>query len=375
MRCLPVCVLGLICAASTCSAQTPRTPIYHIYRGSTHAHTQYTWSHGEQWRKKDCKGIVTFTPPGDEPKSSGWKKGSSVTGHCPAIYVVNGLQYPSPDQVLRPDWQSVQGTPARHFEIARHNDFDFYVSTDHSQEGAFWPWGPDNVTWKATKQQAAAATDKDFVAIAGFEYSENDGPGGTGHLNVMNADTMLDALYSGMELPYLYKWLERARPNTAGPVVASFNHPGKYQYNDFDARDPAITDIINMLEVINSNSHIHYDGFLEALEKGWKVSPVSGLDNHGTTGIAKLRSRTFVLATARTKLAILDAMKNRRTYASLDNNIQCRYTVNGAIMGSTLNRPSTFHFDIDIIDPDSTNPLDRITKVDIVKDHGEVVQT
>lgn len=44
-------------------------------------------------------------------------------------------------------------------------------------------------------------------------------------------------------------------------------------------------------------------------------------------------------------------------------------------MGSTLDRPSTFHFDIHISDPDVNNPNDKITKIDIVKDHGEVVQT
>ncbi|HEX5283085.1 MAG TPA: hypothetical protein VFW30_03110 [Bryocella sp.] len=370
-----VCCLVAALSAGVAAAQAPSAAVYHIYRGSTHAHTQYTWSHGEQWSKNDCKGILVFTQPVGDPDSSGWKKGYVSSDRCPSIFVVSGLQYPGPNQVLRPDWHTVQGPPSRHFELARQNNFDFYVSSDHSQEGAFWPWGPDNPTWKATKQQAAAATDKDFVALAGFEYSENDGPGGTGHINVINADSILDALYPGIDLPYLYKWLERARPNGSGPVVASFNHPGKYQYNDFDYRDPAITNIITMLEVINSNIHIHYEGFIEALDKGWKVSPVSGLDNHGTTGISRLKSRTFVLATSRSKLAILDAMKNRRTYASLDNDIQCRYTVNGAIMGSTLNRPSTFKFDIHITDPDTSNPLDKITKIDIVKDHGDVVQT
>src|SRR5579884_3725761 len=101
-----------------------------------------------------------------------------------------------------------------------------------------------------------------------------------------------------------------------------------------------------MLEVINSNNKIHYQGFLNALDKGWKVSPVCGNDNHGLTGIGKNTSRTFVLAKSKTKVAILEAMKNRRTYASLDGNLQCRYTVNGAIMGSTLNHPDTLRFDI-----------------------------
>jgi len=368
-------ILALFLLPSLAFAQTAKQPDYHIYAGSTHAHTQFTWSHGEQWAKSTCAGILVYTPAIGDPTSSGWSKGYVSSDKCPSIYVVNGLQYPGPSEILRPDWHTVQGPPARHFELAKQNGFDFYVSTDHSQEGAFWPWGPNNPYWKTTKDQAAAATDKDFVAIAGFEYSENDGPGGTGHLNIMNADSILDALFTGVNLPYMYKWLEHAKPNGTGPIVASFNHPGKYQYNDFDYRDPQITDIITMFEVINSNIHIHYDGFIEALDKGWKVSPVSGLDNHGTSGIPKLKSRTFVLATSKTKAAILDAMKNRRTYASMDNNIQCRYTLNGAIMGSTLSKPSTFQFDIHISDPDTTNPNDKITKIDIVKDHGEVVQT
>jgi hypothetical protein len=126
--------------------------------------------------------------------------------------------------------------------------------------------------------------------------------------------------------------------------------------------------------VINSNIHIHEEGFINALDKGWKVSPVSGNDNHGLTGIAGDTSRTFVLATSRTKVAILDAMKHRRTYAS-DRNIQCRYSVNGAIMGSTLAQPNTFKFDIQISDPDTNEPKDKITKIEIVKDHDEVVQS
>ena len=62
-------------------------------------------------------------------------------------------------------------------------------------------------------------------------------------------------------------------------------------------------------------------------------------------------------------------MKNRRTYASLDKSIQCRYTVNGAVMGSTLKSPRAFQFDIVVSDP-----KDKITKIDIVKDGGVVAQ-
>ena len=77
----------------------------------------------------------------------------------------------------------------------------------------------------AAKREAAEATDRDFVAIAGYEHSENNGPNGTGHINVINSSEYLNALAPGVDLPYLYKWLKTVPPNGDGPVVASFNHP------------------------------------------------------------------------------------------------------------------------------------------------------
>jgi hypothetical protein len=300
-----------------------------------------------------------------------WKDGYVVskTG-CAGIFVIDGSQIPGPGVKLKSDWQKHQGPPAEHFRQTKANGYDFYVTTDHSQEAGFQPPSVGNEAWQTSKDAAAKATDADLVALAGFEYSENDGPGGTGHINVINSAGMLNALAPGIDLPYFYKWLETAQSNSDGPVVATFNHPSPTQYNNWDYRDPKVTDIIAMLEVINSSNKIHYPAFIGALDHGWKVAPVCGNDNHGLAGIPRNTSRTFVLARDKTKAAILDAMKNRRTYASLDRNIQCMYRVNGAIMGSTLSQPGVFHFDISISDPDTNDPRNRITRIDIVKDHG-----
>jgi hypothetical protein len=354
-------LFALFCLSWSLAAQTPAdgpkaAPVYQIYRGNTHAHTAFTWSHGEQW--------INAKPEAGEKKS-------------PLIYVdPQGAQFPAKTQVNKPDWQKFQGPPAVHFALAKKTaGYDFYVTTDHSQESAFQPPSPTNANWVATLKAAADATDEHFVAIAGYEHSENNGPGGNGHLNVINSAEYLNAMAAGIDLPYLYKWLKTAAPNGDGPVVATFNHPGPHQYNDWAYRDDQVTDIITILEVINSNDKLHYEGFVAALDKGWKVSPVCGNDNHGLTGISKHTSRTFVLATDRTKPAILDAMKHRRTYAALDGNIQCTYTVNGAIMGSTLDRPEALEFNISISDPDTTDPKDKITKIDIVKDGGVIAET
>lgn len=325
---------------------------YQIFRGSTHAHTQITWSHGEQWAGGaggEKEGKMKITP--------------------------EGVQGPPPGKKLKPDWQNNQGMPADHFTRAKARGFDFYTTTDHSQEETLHPPSPDNPTWQAAHRQAREATDAAFVALIGYEHSENNGPNGSGHINVINSAEYLNALAPGVDLPALYRWLAGAKSAGGGPVVATFNHPSPKQYNEWAHRDAAVTDVITMLELINSNKNIHYAGFLAALDHGWKVSPVAGNDNHGFYGIEHHTSRTFVLAKERTKPALLEAMRQRRTYASLEGNLECRYTANGAIMGSTLAQPAAVAFDIWISDPDTAEPKDRITKVDLVTDGGAVAET
>ena len=351
-------------------AQNPGTAVeYQFLAGSTHAHTQNTWSHGDQFEKNGCAGVQTYL----NGRWSGEIKGSAG---CALMLVMDSVQYPGPGMKLRADWEQHQGPPKKHFEIAKAAGYDFYISTDHSQDAPFHPQdGGENVAWKDTKRAAAASTDRSFVALAGFEYSENDGPDGEGHINVINTDGMINALKPGMDLPHMYRWLETAPSNGEGAVVASFNHPGPNQYKDWDYRTPAATEKITMLEVINGNNHLHYEGFIRALDRGWKVSPVCGIDNHGTGPIARSTSRTVVLAKEKSKVSLLDAMKNHRTYATLDKALHCSYRVNGQVMGSTLDRPSQFKFDIAIDSTSRSDPKNKITKIDIVKDGGTVVQT
>lgn len=338
-----------LATTSVAYAQTDLLSQYHIYSGNTHAHTIFSMSHGAQWKH--------------------------IPGHKHYMYVDSEGVSHTRNTVLKPDWHKYQGLPSDHYALAKENGYDFYITTDHAQEAGFHPTSPISAAWLATNEEATEATDKNFVAIRGYENSENNGPGGKGHLNVINSATYLNPLEPGIDLQYLYKWLDTVSSNGEGPVVASFNHPGVHQYNDWAYRDPKVTDVITMLEVINSGWHIHYKGFINALDAGWKVSPVCGNDNHNFWGITNQKSRTFVLARAKTKVAILEAMKNRRTYASLEQNIQCKYSVNGKIMGSTLDRPGTFRFDIRISDPDTHDPEDKITKIDIVKDNGVVVKS
>src|SRR5262249_16507614 len=161
-----------------------------------------------------------------------------------------GVQLPPANAKQKENWQQFQGPPAEHFARAKATGrYDFYVVSDHSQDEPLNPPAVDNPAWAATLQQAAAATDANFVALGAYEHSGNDGPGGKGHLNVINSAEYVNALAPGMSLPKFYQWLQHVRSAGDGPVVATFNHPGVHQYGDWADRDEGVTDIITMLEV------------------------------------------------------------------------------------------------------------------------------
>src|SRR5712691_4705505 len=130
----------LLSAAILCGADESRNaptnspvPRYHIYAGSTHAHTAYSWSHGDQF-------INTKQDAGEEK--------------VPGISVSpEGVQYQAKSKITKPDWQKFQGPPSAHFALAKSNGYDFYRVTDHSQDAAFAPTSGTNAAWLATKRE------------------------------------------------------------------------------------------------------------------------------------------------------------------------------------------------------------------------------
>jgi len=275
------------------------------------------------------------------------------------------------------DAQKTGNTPGINYQEAKKNGFQFYIITDHSHYDTF-----TGETWQDTKIQAGNYLEDDFVSLYGFEYSENNGPNGKGHINAINTTDYLNALADGMWLDYFYSWLIDQNKKTK--VVASFNHPGLDQYNNWDYFSTERREIITMLEVINgvSKSDIkpdsiigknHYKSWLVALQKGWRVSPVAGLDAHSPNALRKGEYRTGIWAESLTKEAILDAMANRRTFATYDRNLRVFYWVNGREMGTVIENPSVLRFKIVAADPDGDKEKDRIRKIEIIAGNDVVV--
>jgi hypothetical protein len=256
------------------------------------------------------------------------------------------------------------GTPADHFRLAKQYGYDFYSLTDHALVKYA---GYTAANYIDTKNQANAYTDGAFVGIAGFEFSENDGPAGTGHCNALNTASTLDATGSTVNYPVFYDWLINNQSTT---VVATFNHPGTTSYNSFGYLTDARCERMAMLEAYNGTGS-HYAAFLVALEKGWRVAPILGLDNHGLPPSGG--GRTGVLAPSLTRENVLQAMRARRVYATLDKNLKVTFKANGQIMGSTLYSPTSLNLEISISDPDTGVAGDKITKIDVIGNNGTVV--
>src|SRR5215471_11722929 len=76
-----LCSVALLLPVLGVLAEMNQPVEYHIYAGSTHAHTVFTWSHGEQFVKNA------------EVK----------------LRVVESSQFPGTNAVTKPDWEKHQG--------------------------------------------------------------------------------------------------------------------------------------------------------------------------------------------------------------------------------------------------------------------------
>ncbi|TVS17748.1 MAG: hypothetical protein EA424_12110 [Planctomycetaceae bacterium] len=325
---------------ASCPTDEQRLPLsaFNIYRGETHAHSVYTWSHGAH--RADGGGAL----------KTDWDQQS---------------------------YRNHQGPPGKYFERAKAQGFDFFVITDHSQEKPLQPVDPQrNAAWLDTLAAAEQSTDDKFIAMAGFEYSRNPpfdaDRTGTGHINAINVAEYVNAEH--MSIPEFYNWLTRAAPvGGEGCVVASFNHPGRTQFQDWAYLDDDIIELVAMFELRTVyRGPPRWAAYVRALNRGWKVSPISVTDSHGYWHLENIPPLTYVLAPELTKAALTRAMRQRRTYTSWagqrNTQVDLKYSVNGYVMGSTLNEPTTLEFYVQITThPD--DPGQGVRRIQVLRNH------
>jgi hypothetical protein len=340
---------------------------FNIYRGNSHAHTIFTWTHGPH-RVGGISNLsrpTIFNPEWQVPPGVDWTDHKTINFN-PEYYV------------------NIQGLPDNHFQLAIDNGYDFYAVTDHSQEPTLQPVSVNNHVWQLMLTSAEKFNNHPgFVALVGFEYSRNTTEdGGSGHVNVINSAQYVNADHgqrgpapewpaANWNIPLFYDWVKSAKPyNNKGDIVVHFNHPQIDQYNDWDHIDDEIVELISNFELHTNYNRIRWDAYVRALNKGWKVSPIGVHDNHSYEAISDPNNPppTFVLAPELTREAITRAMKQRRTYVSWLPEVEVRYAVNGYFMGSTLPEADTYNFNIEIKSrPDQ--PEEKIRRIQVLRNN------
>ncbi|MDO5294690.1 MAG: CehA/McbA family metallohydrolase, partial [bacterium] len=245
------------------------------------------------------------------------------------------------------------------------HQIDFLAVTDHSNsfdgiDSASILSAENSTKWKKGNQAALEATTEDFVGIYGFEMTWSNG---LGHMNTFNTNgfqSRTQTAYSSYAtaLNNYYNAL-----NTDLNSISQFNHPGTSfgDFSDFAHYSEENDALINLVEVGNGEGTIGSTGYFpsfeyytRALDKGWHVAPTISQDNHkGKWGDANT-GRTVVLADELNEENIYDALRNKRVYATEDDDLEIRYTLDGNVMGSELDKDAvgdTVTLEVEVKDP------------------------
>ena len=260
--------------------------------------------------------------------------------------------------------QSASNGPADAFHYARERGLDFLMASEHNHmyDGADGP-NPeaDPEQARALYQRGMAVTAEfngshaDFAALYGMEWGVISGGG---HVNILGANQLLGwerdtagQLFADVYSPRndyaaLYT-LMRQRG-----WIGQFNHPnwrGQFQVNGVPfgltqdgAQSMALCEVLNTsaFSANTSESETRRPNFEAAcnkvLEAGFMVAFSSNQDNHCANWGASYTNRTGILVPHGVPLspqALLDAIRARRVFATMDKESQLVLTANGRMMG------------------------------------------
>ncbi len=193
--------------------------------------------------------------------------------------------------------------------------------------------------------------DNRFVALYGQEFSSI---GSGNHANVLDVDDVIETTHvpNGRWDRLLNEWLAVRRDSQGQPPIVLLNHPAQssspndreYGIDDFPDSESwrtALDKHAQLINIINGPSHggsspgrPSESEFLRYLNLGLHVGPTADQDNHRRDWGSAAETRTGIIAESLTKPAIMDALRNRRVYATQDRNLRLVATINDAQIGT-----------------------------------------
>jgi predicted metal-dependent phosphoesterase TrpH len=263
------------------------------------------------------------------------------------------------------------GTVTQAYTYARDNGkLDFFSLADHDTQLTSEEYTTMISTANSFNQ------DGSFVTFYGFEWSHAT----YGHVAVIGShDYCSSASSEANTFSELVTWL------SSRDAVAFFNHPGRQNSTgvEFEHFTTVPSEKFVGMELWNKtdlyNVYYYTDGYFtndgnkswydEALIRGWKIGAAGAEDNHSGTFGTMTPAKMAVLGTAKTRTDIMNAIKARRFYSTLDKDLGLSFKINGAEIGSTLPGGT---WTLQILASDGTS--DVFSQVQLLK-NGAVINT
>ncbi len=162
-------------------------------------------------------------------------------------------------------------------------------------------------------------------------------------------------------------------------VVGSDGSLGLWNNDYARIKDNGLDRFMRLVEIGNGEDRgenlIHEYSYTDALDAGFKVSVSVGSDSHGPVYGSKVcTGKTVIMATEKTKEAMLDALLSNRAYATESGNVMLSYSVNGQNAPATLESATAYYFKVDIsyFEEDCNS---EIVKCQVISDYGNKLIT
>ena len=261
------------------------------------------------------------------------------------------------------------GSPGEIYaKSAQEENMDFFAVTDHSdsfvgaEAGAIDADGSSlSPSWAEGKQAAKAASNGDFAAIFGYEMTWGEAHS-LGHINTFGTS----GWQTGNQLSSLEAYLTALAQ--APGSVSQFNHPGT-AYGTFDGfrdYDPQYDRVMQLMEVFGEPGTEYLSEYFEALDAGWHLAPTAGSFCYDPDfGNA----RTVIQAQTLSESSLLQALRQRRAYATQDADLRLEFQLNGADMGGFIKKSETPELTARF--QDKTDGA--VGKVEVLTIHGRVL--
>jgi hypothetical protein len=215
------------------------------------------------------------------------------------------------------------GTPEDMFADGIRRGLDFMAASDHGY----------SISSSEADHTASVADEYynpgTFTTFASEEASDGD------HIGVHDEDHSVLWFSDNYGHDYAGMYGDMA----AHGAVGVFHHPSKYGSSAYGGMSysAAGDQVMTMMEIANKGDikNSHYNLWIDALDKGWHIAPAAGDDNHSANW-GRDDIRTVILADENNRQSLMQAMAERRVYATDDYDLEIDFRINGYVMGSII---------------------------------------